>query len=187
MLLLLLYSTGLRISEALHLHIGDVDIDAAVLHVRDTKFFKSRLVPMSHGLREQLQLYMETRRSMGSVDGGAFLFINCRRRPYSYKRARDLFCLSLQRAGVPHRATRVHPRLHHVRHTFAVHRVLKWYQDGADIQAKLPLLSTYLGHGNVLSTHVYLTATAEVLAEATKRFERGFISMISPSQEAQDE
>jgi len=182
-LLLLLYSTGLRISEALHLQMKDVDLEACVLHVRDTKFFKSRLVPISVGLKQRLDRFLEIRRSMGPTDGNAFLFINCRRRRYTYKRARDLFCMSIRRAGLPHRDARMQPRLHHLRHTFAVHRLLRWYREGADIHAKLPLLSTYLGHGNVLSTHTYLTATSEVLAEATNRFERRFCSMISPRNE----
>lgn len=187
MLLLLLYCTGLRISEALHLLIADVDLDTCVLHVRDTKFFKSRLVPFSNGLRDEILRYLGVRRELARADGTSYLLINSRRGPYTYRKAWNLFSRVVASAGIPHRETRVRPRLHHLRHSFAAHRVLRWYQDGADIQAKLPLLSTYMGHANVLSTHVYLSATPELLREANGRFERSFCSIISDTSGGDNE
>ena len=75
-------------------------------------------------------------------------------------------------------ARRGRVRLHDFRHTFAAHCLLRWYQDGANLQAKLPVLATYLGHGNILATHVYLNATTELLREASQRFERAYGSLI---------
>jgi integrase/recombinase XerD len=70
-----------------------------------------------------------------------------------------------------------------LRHTFATHRLVRWYQEGADLQAKLPVLATYLGHGNILATHVYLNASTELLREASQRFERAYGSLVVEAHE----
>jgi len=188
-LLLLLYATGLRIGEALRLRLADVDLDQRTLFVAETKFFKARWVPFSASLGEQLHAYRTVRdiAVMANHPDDAF-FISSRMRPYSYFHVARTFQQLVQEAGIDtSESRRGRARLHDLRHTFAVHCVLRWYREGADVQAKLPLLATYLGHGSVLATHVYLHATTAVLQEASQRFERVYGSLgVAPQEEVCD-
>lgn len=186
-LLLVLYTTGLRIGEALHLRLGDFDHGQRLLHVRVGKFRKSRLVPITASLVARLEAYLE-RRSLARapVDPEAALFWSPRGGHYSLV---GIQCgisnlLRLVCRKPPGRSRG--PRVHDLRHTFAVHRLLRWYREGADVQAKLPLLATYLGHRSFLSTQVYLTATPELLAEASRRFHDGFGSVIHVLEDSYD-
>ena len=171
--LLLVYSTGLRIGEALRLRLRDVDLEANTLMIRETKFLKSRVVPFSPALADALREYLKERR-VASAGPDAPLFISHARRPYSVDKFSEVFRTLLVAAGVPAIPHRQRPRVYDVRHTFALTRVLQWYREGADLQAKLPLLATYMGHVDVLSTQVYLTSTAELLRETSQRFEQAF-------------
>jgi site-specific recombinase XerD len=180
--LLLLYATGLRIREGLRLRLRDVDLDAHTLLIRETKFFKTRIVPFSPTLAQALRAYLEERR-VADTGPDAPLFINYARRPYSVDKFSEVFRTLLDAAGVPHAPRTRRPRVADIRHTFAVTRVLQWYRDGADLQAKLPLLATYMEHVDVLSTQVYLNSTAELLREASDRFERAFGALVAPPQE----
>lgn len=178
-LLLLLYTTGLRIGEAIRLQLGDLDRDQAVLHIRAGKFRKARLVPITTSLRVRLDMYLEQRQQAGApTHADAPLFWSPRRGPYSLIGVQsgisDL--LRVVCGKRPGRGTG--PRVHDLRHAFAVHRLLRWYRDGVDVQTKLPLLATYLGHCTFLSTQFYLTATPELLAEASRRFHAGFASVV---------
>jgi len=155
------------------------------LFITETKFFKSRWVPFSVSLAEQLRIYLAARTDAVSVvrPDEPFFVNSCRRR-CDYSRVAHIFQLLVRDAGIDVTATRrERVRRHDLRHTFATHCVLRWYQDGADIQAKIPLLSTYLGHGNILATHVYLHATTEILHEASQRFERAYGSLVVAPQE----
>lgn len=188
-LLLLLYATGLRINEALLLRLADVDLDQRILFVAETKFFKARWVPFSTSLAEQLHAYRAVRDvAVTASNPDDPFFISSRRRPYSYSHVHRTFQRLLQEVGIDTSATRRgRARLHDLRHTFAVHCVLRWYREGADVRAKLPLLATYLGHASVLSTHVYLHATTAILEEASQRFERAYGSLgIAPQEEICD-
>jgi integrase/recombinase XerD len=186
-LLLVLYTTGIRIGEALHLQLGDVDDDRAVLHVRAGKFRKGRLLPISAGLLVRLDQYREHRRRVGaSVAPDASLFWSPRGGPYSLIGAQNGLKLLLRAACGKRPGRGTGPRVHDIRHTFAVHRLLRWYREGMDVQAKLPLLATYLGHCSFLSTQCYLTATPELLAEASHRFHEGFGALVQVSEESHD-
>lgn len=178
-LLLVLYATGMRIGETVRLRICDVDLDANTIRIGNTKFFKSRWVPFPEELGDKLRAYLEARRRVGAVSSDSPFFINRRRRPLSTGRVSAIFHGLVTAAGIPLVPGTRRPRLHDVRHTFAVTRVLQWYREGTDVQAKLPLLATYLGHGNVLSTQVYLTATAELLHEASQRFEHAYGAILA--------
>jgi integrase len=168
----LLYCTGLRISEALALRKADVDLDDGVLTIRDAKFHKTRAVPLSHSAQLALADYDEARRRYsGRSDGVAPFFINEWRRPCCYGTVIGAFLGIARRAGVRGAPGHPGPRLHDIRHSFAVHRLLEWYRDGDDVQARLPLLTTYMGHVCLVSTQVYLDVTAELLHEAASRFE----------------
>ena len=182
---LVLYATGLRTGELGRLRIGDVDLDAHTFLVRETKFFKSRLVPLSTSVAAKLGDYLVARGAPN--DPKAPFFLNRIRRPLSTQHISHLFHDLVRVAGIGARPRGRGPRLHDLRHSFAVHRVLAWYREGADVMAKLPLLATYMGHSSILSTHVYLTATAELLREATGRFERGYGSLVVAQEETAHE
>ena len=173
-LLLILYGAGLRTSEALHLSMWDVDLGDAVLTVRNTKFFKSRLVPVAPQLAEALRAYAERRSQRPLPDAMESAFLANRDgtpvRKYNVDHA---FARLLEAAGIDRKDDgRRAPCLHALRHTAAVHRLTSWYRAGADVQRLLPALSTYLGHANLDSTSVYLSMTPELLHEASVRFDR---------------
>jgi site-specific recombinase XerD len=172
--LFLLYGAGLRVGEALGLVCADVDLASAVLTIRDTKFFKSRLVPFGPALGQALADYVAWRQANHpSPDSQAPFFVGRRGLRLNQLGFGEAFRWVLQRAGVRRRdGLERRPRLHDLRHTFAVHRLTAWYQQGADVQRLLPQLSVYLGHADLSSTQVYLSMTPELLQEAGARFER---------------
>ncbi len=172
-LLLLLYGAGLRLSEALALTVEDVDLTAHLLVVRVTKFFKSRLLPIGPRLTAALTLYAEKRLALVErpPSGHAFLL---RRDGTAIRRdgAERYFRIIRGRLGIARRdGAYFQPRLHDLRHTFAVHRLVAWYRQGSDVQLLLPKLSTYLGHISLAETQSYLTMTPDLLREAGRRFE----------------
>ncbi len=172
-LLLLLYGTGLRISEALGLLLSDYDTDAHVLTIRETKFFKSRFVPVGPDLSMVLQRYID-RQWSGRVRTDQTPLLTDRRGGLLTRSAVEIVFKTLRlRAGVSRSAgARYQPRLHDFRHTFAVVRLVTWYREGKNVQRLLPHLSTYLGHGEVNATQRYLTMTTELLEQASLCFER---------------
>jgi integrase/recombinase XerD len=173
-LLLLLYGAGLRPSEALRLRCCDVDLADRVLAVWDTKFFKSRLVPIGGDLCWALNVYHTARHRLPLPnDTRSAFFCNRTGRAIPLAKLERVFVRLRDHAGIRRPTTdRWQPRLHDLRHSFAVHRLIAWYRAGADVQKCLPLLATYLGHVNLSGTQTYLTMTPELLAEASRRFER---------------
>jgi integrase/recombinase XerD len=171
-LLLLLYGAGLRIGEALTLTLEEVDLHQASLYIRETKFFKSRLVPMGKDLTGVLTEYVFRRHERQTVSAQAPLFCFRDGSPLSQSSVRNAFRRLRSYAGVWREGgARRQPRLHDLRHTGAVHRLISWYRTGADLQELLPKLATYLGHGDLSSTQRYLTMTPELLRQASQRFE----------------
>jgi integrase len=168
----LLYATGLRIGEALKLTLGDVDAQQRLLTVRLTKFRKSRYVPLSPSAAKALTAFLERRALAGlPTTPQAAVFSSCQTgRGYHATRIYTMFLEIARRLGIRGKPGIRGPRLHDFRHTFAVQRLLLWYRERAELYAKLPLLSTYLGHNSVTYTEVYLQATAELLEEANARF-----------------
>ena len=173
MLLLLLYGAGLRLSEALSLRLADVDMKQAVLTVRDSKFFTSRLVPLDISLNEMLCQYALRRQQAGySQADDAPFFVKRNGQSLNIHIIESVFRRIRQKAGISRTdGARYQPRLHDLRHTFAVHRLTSWYQEGKDVQRLLPQLSIYLGHRYLAATSVYLTMTSELLSQAAQRFE----------------
>jgi site-specific recombinase XerD len=172
-LLLLLYSTGIRVGEALRLALRDVDLQSRVLTIRDTKFFKSRLVPLGPRLTEELLAFSKLRNAlpMPQREESAF-FASSTGQAIPYQHVITLFQRVRSAAGVQRdKGSSYPPRLHDLRHTAAVHRVIAWYRDGADVQRLLPQLATYLGHKDLRSTQHYLTMTPELLERASLRFQ----------------
>jgi integrase/recombinase XerD len=171
-LIFLLYGAGLRVSEALAFNMEDVDLDAAVLTVRNTKFYKTRLVPFGEALSREIRTYLAKRSQAvysQNPDSPFLIFKDGTR--LSYSAVNFAFRTLRAEAGIRRTdGSRYQPRLHDLRHSFAVHRLTKWYRDGADVQRLLPKLSTYLGHTHLSGTQVYLTMIPELLQAASARF-----------------
>jgi site-specific recombinase XerD len=167
----LLYSSGLRIGEIVRLLVRDYESDSGILTIRETKYAKSRIVPLSDSAQRLIDCYLVQRVQLGlkfkSQDpilcgpGG--------RRPCLGSIQRTLVRLMRQCGFKPNRG-RCGPRIHDIRHTFAVHRLLQWYREEKDVQILLPRLVTYMGHRGLESTQLYLSVTPDVLREASTRF-----------------
>jgi integrase/recombinase XerD len=176
-LMLLLYGSGLRIGEALRLTLRDLDVVERVITVRDTKFFKTRLVPIGPKLARELAAHIERRRELPVPDGqDSALFSTRTGGAWQHRRVITLFQRLRRAACIECPAGELRPpRLHDLRHTAAVHRVLSWYRTyrtGKDVQRLLPQLATYLGHVDIRPTQRYLRMTPELLQEAVQRFAR---------------
>jgi integrase len=173
-LVFLLYACGLRLGEALNLRIQDVDFEENTLALWRTKFHKERLVPFSPAVRAKLLAYLARRNeSYPPVGPQAPLFCGPHGK-YCRHSIQARFRLLLVRCGLAKPKGRGGPRPHDLRHSFAVHRLYKWYQEGHDILNKLPLLSVYMGHVNIENTGVYLTITQAMLREGDRRFQAAF-------------
>jgi len=161
----LLAATGMRISEAINLDLVDVDWSEGVLLVRDSKFNKSRYVPLHATTLQALTDYARQRDELCPKPHDASFFVSLRRTRLYPCAVQATFRRLCQNAGVG-RDARFPPRLHDLRHTRAVKTLLGWYRDGVDVQSRLPALSTYLGHRDPSYTYYYLWAAPELLAHA---------------------
>ncbi len=169
----LLYATGIRIGEALKLTLQDVDFQERVLLIRQTKFRKTRYVPISDSTVKALESFLKRRKQAGhSVVPTAPVFVSRTGHAYCVSGLHMCFLPILRKLGMRGPKGTRGPRIHDFRHTFAVQRLLAWYRSGVSLQSKLPLLTTYLGHTTVTGTEVYLQATAELLEEANKKFHK---------------
>lgn len=171
-MLALLYALGLRSGEARKLRFCNVDMEQHTLRIEGTKFYKSRLVPFGPKIHRCLTEYMAERKKIFvPIRSDEPLFITSRRRPIGSTTLSEVFHLLTTSLKAPPSQL---PRLYDLRHTFAVHRLLRWYREGADVQSKLVLLSTFMGHTTIFATEVYLTITMDLLKEANKRFYQNF-------------
>jgi integrase/recombinase XerD len=172
----LLASTGLRIGEALRLTLNQahLDHDPPYLEIRDTKFHKSRLVPVHPTAAAKLKEYLLERKQHIKARVAATFFINDHGRPLHYKMVRTAILHAQAFAGIIKEERPGHPgpALHALRHSFAVARLLAWYRAGGNVRAQLPNLSVYLGHLGILETYRYLSATPELLTVAGEMFGR---------------
>jgi integrase len=171
----LLYGCGFRLGEVLHLQVRDADLDQGIVTVRQGKFRKDRLVPLALSLVHRLRKYAARfdNRPLDTIffpapNGGTF----------SLRTVYGLFRELLLKCGIAHAGRGKGPRVHDLRHTFAVHTLLRWYRDGEDLDAKLPLLATYLGHQHLSGTQRYLHLTAELFPEIKARLEAVFGEVI---------
>lgn len=170
-----LYGCGLRLGEALHLRVQDVDVVAGVLTIHQGKFRKDRLVPMSPSLSAHLRRYHA---EMGEREADAVFFPAPHGRSYSHHAAYMTFRWLLYAAKIPHGGRGQGPRIHDFRHTFAVRRLEAWYREGADVGAKLPVLSTYLGHESIAGTQRYLQLTDSLHPELSSALEQRYGTLI---------
>jgi integrase len=170
-LLALLAATGMRATEPLRLDRGDVDLDQGVLTVRKSKFGKSRYVPVHPSTSRALADYAALRDRLCPNPLSQRFFLAERGTRIPYSTLRQTFARLCQQVGLRGRADFRPPRLHDLRHRFAVSTLLRWYQDGSDVECHLPVLATYLGHADVKDTYWYCTATPELLQLAADRIE----------------
>ena len=172
MILRTIYACGLRSSEATMLRVCDVDLQHGVLTVLNTKFNKDRLIPVDPILLEQLKTY--ARQTLLQSGGDAPFFPNHEGKMYSPSSIYNIFRDCLWKAGISHGGKGRGPRLHDLRHTFAVHCLRKWVLAGKDLSIALPYLSTYLGHTGLSSSQMYLRLTAEMYPDIVAKMEQYF-------------
>ena len=168
----LLVVTGMRVSEAMNLGRDDVDLDTGVLTVRLTKFGKTRLVPLHPTTRTALRAYAKRRDAhLGSRRCQTF-FVTEQGQRLLHQYVHRVFWRLSREIGLRRPGDRTGPRVHDFRHRFAIQTLLNWYRDGANVEQKLPVLSTYLGHACVRDTYWYLSACPELMQEAARRLDR---------------
>lgn len=169
----LLACTGLRVSEALNLTRAQVDLDHGILRIEQTKFHKSRLVPLHPTTTDALRRYAVARdRQWGPCGKGAFLTGPTGQALCYHSVSRTFRRLCCALGWYKGNGELSRPRIHDLRHSFACRRLLCWYRRGQNVHRLIAALSTYLGHGKVTDTYWYLTGTPELLAVAAGRFER---------------
>jgi integrase/recombinase XerD len=177
----LLYACGLRVSEGVRVTTADYSAEQCSLFIQPSKFHKDRLIPIGDRVASNLQSLLELRqRLFGIPPAGPFFLVLPERRAYNPRTASQYFRKTMQRLGIYRpqvtyrNCTHGTPHLHELRRAFAVHRLMRWYHEQADVDAKLPLLATYMGHGRFEYTKTYLTLTQQLLSEAGHRFARRF-------------
>jgi integrase/recombinase XerD len=166
------YCVGLRFGEIVRLTLGDIDLASQTIEIRETKFFKSRRLPVTNTVRKVLEDYLKTRRLAGAPnEPSAPLFWYARTaREYRYTTIHALLVQVIRHAGLKPDPGTVGPRIHDLRHSFVANRILAWYRQGVNPQERLPYLVTYLGHKDLHSTLTYITITQELLQHASDRF-----------------
>jgi integrase/recombinase XerD len=178
--IVLLYTCGLRLGELLRLSMGDIEEQGTVLRIRKSKFHKSRLVPLSRSTTRELQTYLGKRRRAFAVDPDTPLLCNRhggRCHQYSHHGLQYAINQLFESAGVRDEQGK-RARVHDLRHSFAVQALIRWYQDGADVQAQLPKLALYMGHVSIESTAYYLHWVPTLQSLASDRFEQRFGQLV---------
>jgi len=174
--IVLLYTCGLRLGELLRLTMEDMEDHETVLRIRASKFHKSRLVPLSKSTTRELQTYLRRRRKAFAVHPSAPLLGNRKGgqlHPYSHPGVQGAINQLFVAAGVRDEQGR-RPRIHDLRHSFAVQALLRWYRQGADVQSCLPKLALYMGHVSIESSAYYLHWVPALQRLASQRFEKQF-------------
>jgi len=177
----LLYGCGLRVSEAIRLDTADYSAAQRTLFIQPSKFHKDRLIPIGRRVASNLEQLLDQRQRLFGIPPEGHFFLNLPQiRPYHRISASAYFRKALRRLGIyqpettRQGCTQGTPHLHELRRAFAVHRLMRWYREQVDVDAKLPLLATYMGHSGFAHTKTYLTLTQQLLSEAGHRFERSF-------------
>jgi len=165
--------TGMRAGEAIRASVTDLDLDAGTLTVRGTKFGKTRLLPLHASVVDELRVYL-TFRSTAALPGTTALLVSVAGTRLTYGNAQTVFKKLTAEAGITPRSGACRPRMHDLRHSFAVNTLLDAYRSGGDVGERLPLLSTYLGHTEPANTYWYLHAAPELMALAADRLNTSY-------------
>jgi integrase len=167
----LLAVTGLRVGEAIRLDRSDVSFSDGLLTIRDSKFGKFRQVPIHPTTVTVLRSYQRRRSALSPVPDEPSFFVHPAGNRIAYGSVQVMFRHLAKRVGLAPRSKLCRPTIHGLRHTFAVNTLVRWYREGVDVQARLPLLSTWLGHADPKWTYWYLSASPELLTLAGERLE----------------
>lgn len=167
----LLAATGMRISEAMRLDRDDLDRVNGLLIVSDSKYGKSREVLLHPSTVKALTRYGDRRDRLSPCPSAPSFFVSMRGTRLLHETVQPTFRRLFRRVGLKPRSPSCRPRIHSFRHSFAVNTLIGWYRDGGDVAARLPLLSTYLGHSDPAATYWYLSAAPELLGLAAERLE----------------
>ncbi|MES0446807.1 MAG: tyrosine-type recombinase/integrase [Desulfobacterales bacterium] len=176
-LLGLLYTTGIRIGEAFALTLKDFQDEVGLLYIAEGKFRKARWIPLHPSSSRMLKLYVDHRLQNSPNTQDSSLFINLPGRSLRHCTVYQAFRQLLEKCSIEYNK-HTGPRIHDMRHTFAVHRLLAWYKDKQDVNAMLPALATYMGHVSISSTQVYLHPTADLLEQVNNRFHNHFLRTV---------
>jgi len=168
----LLAVTGLRIGEVLRLDRGDINLDNGVVAVTNSKFGKSRLVPIHNSTVDALAAYASVRDRLSPQPTNPAFFVSLAGTRLAYCNFYAAWLTMVQHAGLKARSAKCRPRPHDLRHTFAVRTLLGWYRSGENVAAVMPRLSTFLGHVDPANTYWYLTASPELLGLIAQRLEQ---------------
>jgi integrase/recombinase XerD len=171
-LLGLLAVSGMRISEALNLKVTNVDLSAGILTIEGSKLGKSRLIPLHPSSRAALAKYALCRNEFLDGREATHFFVNMVGKRLDEGTVRRTFYWLSREIGIRGSASSHGPRIHDLRHAFAVSTLLRWYRNGENVESRLPILSTFLGHVHVSDTYWYLTAYPELMGQAVQRLER---------------
>lgn len=177
----LLHTTGLRRRELLRLKIGDYDPREHTVLIRETKFYKSRYLPLSADAAQEVERYLKSRQDhkLSTSPETPFMWSGLEEgRSYTGVGFGNVMRRLLKAAGISKHDGRP-PRVHDFRHSFAVHALLRWYRAGVDVQAKLPLLATYMGHVSVASTQYYIQFVESLSAAASTLFEKRYGKLLT--------
>jgi integrase/recombinase XerD len=185
-MLMLGYCAGLRISEIVGLKLGDVELQGATIEIKQTKFFKTRRLPLAPTVMAALKHYLAMRHAAGApTSAQSALFWNQRLgKGYTRGSASILLTDVLRRAGLKPQSGAIGPRIHDLRHSMVSHRMRDWYKAGINPQSKLPYLASFLGHKDITSTLVYLNVTPEILQQASDRFRQTVAQALRAAGEA---
>jgi integrase len=164
--------TGIRLSEAIGLWQSDVDLDEGLLTIKQSKFGKSRIVPLHPTVSAALRSYAQRRDAHLGSRCGPHFFVAERGGPLLHQYVHRVFWQLSREIGLRRAGDHAGPRVHDLRHRFAIRTLLGWYREGLDVEQRLPLLSTYLGHTCVRDTYWYLSACPELMVEAARRLDR---------------
>lgn len=174
-LILILYCTGIRFGEALRLRLRDVDTRSGVLFIETFKG-RARWVPFHRTLSRELERYLRERSEYAAATPETRLFVGANRRELPVKTAHHTLRRLFIKAGLKPEKGRAGPRPYDLRHAFAVQRLTRWYRQGVDLHARLPWLSAYMGHLNIVGTESYLNVTPELMDLAATRLHRRYRS-----------
>ena len=179
----LAYCAGLRLGEIVSLMLSDLDLERGLLEIRDTKFFKSRRLPLAPSAINVLSAYLNARAAAGAptAPDAPVWWSPLRRCAYSYGMTEKLLVRVMRRAGLKPPQGQRGPRVHDLRHSFVANRMMQWYRDGVDPQTLLPHLATYLGHKDIRSTLAYLNIAPELLQQASERYRRHSVDALRAS------
>lgn len=184
--IVLLFTTGIRCGELLALRIGDYNREESILHIRESKFYKSRLLSINGSIADEIEQCLRARhrrRLPTSADTPLIWNASWGGGAYSGENLASIFHSLCQKCGIV-TLKGTPPRLHDLRHAFAVNALLRWYRAGVDVESKLPLLATYLGHGSVAATHYYLHFIEPLRSAASERFANHYGALVSPTPQS---